>query len=79
VEDYKVLEALRAKERDCFFNIGEVKYVSVDTTLFSVKALKCYIILDGIDNSKGKENQFGKLLPETQISLKLPPQSFISM
>jgi hypothetical protein len=40
VEDYKVIEALRIKERDSFFNLGETKYIEIEKTTYSLKVVK---------------------------------------
>jgi hypothetical protein len=47
VEDYKIIESLRAKETSYFFNYLESKYVKVNDILYSVKTTKCYLILTG--------------------------------
>lgn len=60
VEAYKVTEALRNKEKNSFFNLGETKYVEANNVLYSVKAVKCLGMLTG--DSKSKENSLGKLL-----------------
>lgn len=77
VEAFKVTEALRGKERDAFFNVGETKYVEVGTTLFSVRAVKCLGMMIG--DNKNKENSFGKLLAETQIDIKAVPGSLVEL
>jgi len=68
VEDYKIIEALRNKERDSFFNLGETKYLEIEKTTFSLKVVKCMNIMTG--DNKGQNTALGKLLSETQISLK---------
>lgn len=80
VEDFAVLEVLRSREKGAFFNLGEVKYVPVENVLYSVKVLKCEVMLSGNeDKGSSKHTQFGKLLPETQISLRAAEKSLISL
>lgn len=77
LEDFSILEQLKEKEKNSFFNVGESKYVQLENIIYSVKATKCLVMLTG-DNSKA-ENAYGKLLSETQVELKVPPNSLITL
>lgn len=77
LEDFSILEQLKEKEKNSFFNVGESKYVQLENIIYSVKATKCLVMLTG-DNSKA-ENAYGKLLSETQVELKVPANSLITL
>ena len=64
VEDYKVIEALRTKERDSFFNFGETKYVEIEKTTYSLKVVKIMNSMTGDNKVQAIEmTQLGKLAP----------------
>lgn len=64
VEDYKVIEALRNKERDSFFNLGETKYVEIEKTTYSLKVVKIMNSMTGDNKVQAIEmTQLGKLAP----------------
>jgi vesicle-fusing ATPase len=54
-----------------------VKYVPVDAVVYSVKVLKCMAMQTG-DNSK-QDSSYGKLLPDTQIQMRVPKESLIAL
>lgn len=51
IEDFTILEQVKEKERNSFFNLGESKYIQIENTLFSVKTIKCLVMQTG-DNQK---------------------------
>lgn len=77
IESFKLIEALRIKERESFFNIGETKYLEVEKSLFSVKAVKCLNMMTGDDQKT--DSHLGKLLEETQIDVKGTPNSLLEV
>lgn len=78
LEDYTLIEQLRTRERGSFFNLGEVKYLPVEGVIYSVRVLKCMVLLTG-DNDQRRENTFGKLVSETQVELKAAEGALINL
>ena len=78
VEDYPIIQALRNKEKGSFFNLGESKYITLDNNnLYSLRVVKCMNMLTG-DNEK-QSHELGKLLPETQVAIRVPEGSLITL
>jgi hypothetical protein len=48
VEDFSIVEQLRNKERNSFFNMGETKYLQIENITYSLKTIKCLPILTGV-------------------------------
>lgn len=41
IEDSTIIEEVLKKERNFFFNLGEVKYIPIGGTTYSVRVIKC--------------------------------------
>lgn len=50
IEDSMIIEELRKKERNFFFNFGEVKYIHIMGITYSVRVVKCLGIDTGDKN-----------------------------
>jgi vesicle-fusing ATPase len=78
LEDNLIIEQVRTREKGSFFNMGEVKYVPIEHIVYSVRTVKCMALLTG-DNKKQSENNFGRLLPDTQVQVRAAEGSLIAL